>query len=56
MLQLTVGACALDPERRNYLPIALDVLTLQGPRIAAVTAFRTLHLFPRFNLPAALSA
>jgi RNA polymerase sigma-70 factor, ECF subfamily len=54
--QLAVGAYALDPEHRHYLPIALDVLTLRGPRIAAVTAFRTPHLFPRFNLPAALSA
>jgi RNA polymerase sigma-70 factor, ECF subfamily len=54
--QLAVGAYALDPEGSRYLPIALDVLTLHGERIGAVTAFRTPGLFPRFGLPAELAA
>src|SRR5919108_680508 len=49
--QLAIGAYAYDPERSRYLPIALDVLTLRGHRISAVTAFRTTELFPRFGLP-----
>jgi RNA polymerase sigma-70 factor, ECF subfamily len=54
--QLAVGAYALDPERGRYLPIALDVLTLRGERIADITAFRTPELFPRFGLPTELEA
>jgi RNA polymerase sigma-70 factor (ECF subfamily) len=54
--QFAVGAYAFDPERNRYLPIALDVLTLRGTRIAAVTAFRTPELFPRFGLPEELAA
>ena len=53
--QLAVGAYALDAERSVYLPIALDVLTLRGRRIVAVTAFRTPELFPRFGLPEQLT-
>ena len=34
----------------------LDVLTLRGERIAAVTAFIDGRLFPRFGLPEAISA
>jgi RNA polymerase sigma-70 factor, ECF subfamily len=49
--QLALGAYALDPRRRRYLPIALDVLTLRDRRIAAVTAFRMPELFRRFGLP-----
>jgi RNA polymerase sigma-70 factor, ECF subfamily len=49
--QLALGVYALDPERGRYLPIALDVLTLRGRRIADITAFRTPDLFPRFGLP-----
>jgi RNA polymerase sigma-70 factor, ECF subfamily len=54
--QLALGTYALDPERGRYLAIALDVLTLRGRRIAAVTAFRTPELFPRFGLPGELAA
>jgi RNA polymerase sigma-70 factor, ECF subfamily len=54
--QLAVGAYALDPDRSRYLPIALDVLTLRGERIADVTAFRTPKLFARFGLPDELAA
>jgi RNA polymerase sigma-70 factor (ECF subfamily) len=54
--QPAVGAYALDRERRLFLPIALDVLTLRGEQIAAVTAFRTPTIFGRFGLPDALPA
>jgi RNA polymerase sigma-70 factor, ECF subfamily len=49
--QLALGCYKLKPETSNYLPIALDVLTLRGDLIAGVTAFRTPTLFSRFNLP-----
>jgi RNA polymerase sigma-70 factor, ECF subfamily len=49
--QLAVGAYAFDPEKNLFLPIALDVLTLRGSRIAEVTAFRTTGIFSRFGLP-----
>jgi RNA polymerase sigma-70 factor (ECF subfamily) len=53
--QLAVAAYALEPERGRYLPIALDVLTLRGREVVAVTAFRSLELFPRFGLPEELA-
>jgi RNA polymerase sigma-70 factor, ECF subfamily len=46
----------LDPDREAYVPLALDVLTLQGDRIAEVTAFRTPGLFQHFDLPDRLPA
>jgi len=49
--QLALGAYQWTPERESYLPIALDVLTLHGTRIAEVTAFRTTETFRRFGLP-----
>lgn len=54
--QLALGTYALDAERKRFLPIALDVLTLRGTRIADVTAFRTPDVFPRFGLPDELAA
>jgi RNA polymerase sigma-70 factor, ECF subfamily len=54
--QLALGTYALDAERNRFLPIALDVLTLRGARIADVTAFRTPEFFPRFGLPEELAA
>ena len=54
--QPALGAYALDRERNRFFPIALDVLTLRGTRIAAVTAFRTPKVFPRFGLPDELAA
>ena len=51
--QLALGAYALElPEERRYLPVALDVLTLRGPRVAQVLAFRDTTLFGAFGLPA----
>jgi RNA polymerase sigma-70 factor (ECF subfamily) len=49
--QPAVGAYLLDRESGAYPAIALDVLALRGDRIAAVTAFRTPAIFPRFGLP-----
>ena len=49
--QLALGTYQWDRRGRRYLPIALDVLTLRGTRIAEVTAFRTTAVFRRFGLP-----
>jgi RNA polymerase sigma-70 factor (ECF subfamily) len=53
--QPALGAYLLDEATGAYVPIALDVLTLDGPRIAAVAAFRSPELFPRFGLPPKLT-
>jgi RNA polymerase sigma-70 factor (ECF subfamily) len=53
--QLALGAYKLHPRQSCYLPVALDVLSLRGTRIIAVTAFRTPEIFPRFGLPAELA-
>jgi RNA polymerase sigma-70 factor (ECF subfamily) len=45
-----------DPEAGSYVPIALDVLTLDGARISEITAFRTPEIFPLFGLPDELAA
>jgi RNA polymerase sigma-70 factor, ECF subfamily len=49
--QPAIAAHRWDPARDSFLPIALDVLTLRGESIAAVTAFRNPALFGRFGLP-----
>jgi RNA polymerase sigma-70 factor (ECF subfamily) len=54
--QPALGTYALEAERSRYVPVALDVLTLRGARIADVTAFRTPEVFPHFGLPAELAA
>ena len=45
-----------DPDVGSYVPIALDVLTLDGARISEITAFRTPEIFPLFGLPDELAA
>jgi RNA polymerase sigma-70 factor (ECF subfamily) len=68
--QLAVGGYLLDPGSGLYEAAALDVLTLEGDRIAQVTAFLTttavdypndiahrfagVEVFPRFGLPGRL--
>jgi RNA polymerase sigma-70 factor, ECF subfamily len=52
--QPALATYRLDEDKARYLPIALDVLTLRGPWIAEVLAFRTPEVFPRFGLPAAI--
>ncbi|MGH3040529.1 MAG: sigma-70 family RNA polymerase sigma factor [Gaiellaceae bacterium] len=54
--QPALGVYRLDPETETYLAIALDVLTLDGARIAEITAFRTPAIFARFGLPNELVA
>ena len=53
--QPAVGVYLIDADAGCYKPLALDVLTLRGPLIAAVTAFRMPAIFARFGLPAELS-
>jgi len=67
--QLAVGCYLFSQDAGGYLPTALDVLTLDGDRIAAVTAFLVdepqevpsggrqvtgAEVFARFGLPARL--
>jgi RNA polymerase sigma-70 factor (ECF subfamily) len=54
--QLALGTYQRAPHGDAYVPIALDVLTLDGARIAAVTAFRTPEVFGSFGLPDELAA
>ena len=54
--QPALATCQRDPEAGSYLPIALDVLTLDGARISEITAFRTPEIFPLFGLPDELAA
>jgi RNA polymerase sigma-70 factor, ECF subfamily len=54
--QLALGAYGLDPEGGRFRPIALDVLTLRGARIAEIIAFRTPAVFRSFGLPDELAA
>ncbi|MGH3972570.1 MAG: sigma-70 family RNA polymerase sigma factor [Pseudonocardiaceae bacterium] len=54
--QAAVGCYAWDAQRGCYVATVLDVLTLRGERIAAVTAFIDREVFARFGLPAELPA
>ena len=54
--QPALGTYVLEAARSRYVPIALDVLTFRGTRIADVTAFRTPEVFSHFDLPAELAA
>jgi RNA polymerase sigma-70 factor, ECF subfamily len=49
--QPAVGCYRWDADREAYVATVLDVLTLDGGRIAAVTAFVTPDVFGRFGLP-----
>jgi len=49
--QPAVGCYRWDAERGSYAAAVLDVLTLDGGRIAEVTAFLTPEIFRRFGLP-----
>jgi RNA polymerase sigma-70 factor (ECF subfamily) len=53
--QPALGAYVLDRDG-CYRPIALDVLTFDGPFVCAVTAFRMPAIFGRFDLPDRLPA
>jgi RNA polymerase sigma-70 factor (ECF subfamily) len=49
--QPAVGCYRWDAQKGSYRAAVLDVLTLDGTRIAAVTAFVTPEIFGRFGLP-----
>jgi len=54
--QPAVGGYLWDEQAGAYVAWVLDVLTLRGDRIAAVTAFIDAELFGRFGLPETLPA
>jgi RNA polymerase sigma-70 factor, ECF subfamily len=48
--QPALATYLLTPDGDEYLPLALDVLTLRGKLISDVTSFRTPGIFPGFGL------
>ena len=54
--QQAVGCYLWDEQAGAYVGRAIDVLTLRGDRIAAVTALVDVTVVPRFGLPETLSA
>jgi RNA polymerase sigma-70 factor, ECF subfamily len=52
--QLAVASYGLDTDTGRYSPLAIDVLTLEGPLIKEITAFISPGMFPRLGLPSAL--
>jgi RNA polymerase sigma-70 factor, ECF subfamily len=54
--QQAVACYIWDDEAGAFVGRIIDVLTLRGDRIAAVTAFIDEGLFPHFDLPATLPA
>jgi RNA polymerase sigma-70 factor, ECF subfamily len=49
--QLAIGCYAREQDHGAYLPRVLDVLTLRGTAIAAITSFVDGEIFTRFGLP-----
>jgi len=54
--QLAFGTYSWDEERQTHLPTVLQVLTLDGSRIAEVIGFVAPEAFRRFDLPAEVPA
>jgi len=52
--QAANAAYRWDPEKGNYVAEALEVLTLEGTQVKAMTAFMTPEIFPHFGLPGEL--
>jgi RNA polymerase sigma-70 factor, ECF subfamily len=52
--QIAVGGYLWDSDRGEYVVHVLDVLTLRGPKISAVTAFFGDEILRRFDLPPTL--
>jgi RNA polymerase sigma-70 factor (ECF subfamily) len=50
--QLAVGCYMWDDDAGRYAGQVIDVLTLRGDRVAAITAFIDAGMFARFGLPA----
>ena len=53
--QLALGVYRIDPETGDYVPIALDVLTLRGELIADGDGVPRPLVFARFGLPVRLA-
>jgi RNA polymerase sigma-70 factor (ECF subfamily) len=53
--QPAIAYYRLDGETRRFRGVALDVLTLEGPRIKEITAFVMPEIFPHFGLPSELA-
>src|SRR5262249_36280450 len=49
--QLAVACYGEDVDTARHLPLAIDVLTLEGALIKEITAFVTPEIFPRLGLP-----
>lgn len=54
--QVAIGCYAWNDEAEVYKGAVIDVLTLRGSQIAAITAFIDSELFARFGLPEVVSA
>jgi RNA polymerase sigma-70 factor, ECF subfamily len=54
--QIAVGCYLWDEASGRYAAHVIDVLTLRGERVSAVTAFGPGDIFPRFGLPLELPA
>jgi RNA polymerase sigma-70 factor, ECF subfamily len=55
--QLAVGCYLIGPDMNVFVPAVIDVLTLAGDKISAVTGFHAgPEVFARFGLPAELPA
>jgi RNA polymerase sigma-70 factor, ECF subfamily len=52
--QAANGAYRWDPQKGRYVAEALEVLTLEGTRVKAMTAFMSPEVFPHFGLPGEL--
>jgi RNA polymerase sigma-70 factor (ECF subfamily) len=49
--QLAFGVYRVEERSGQYLPLALDVVSLRGTLVVAVAAFRAPEIFSRFALP-----
>jgi RNA polymerase sigma-70 factor (ECF subfamily) len=54
--QVAVGCYLWNETAGKYIGEVIDVLTLRGPKISAVTAFGPPAIFPKFGLPLNLPA
>jgi hypothetical protein len=54
--QVAVAAYVLEKDEGSFVPLALDVLTLDGARVAGITAFRTPEVFVDLGLPLRIPA
>ena len=53
--QLAIAYYQLEADTGRHVPVAIDVLSLEGALIKEITAFATPRIFPRFGLPAELA-